>query len=89
MPEPGTLTDTDRRVLGYLRESGADYPALVAGNTGAHIPLVERRISVLVDRGLVEAVSGETVYRITAAGEAAIDCPESDPQAGRSTLGLE
>lgn len=89
MPEPSTLTDTDRRVLAYLRESGADYPALVAGNTGAHIPLVERRISVLVERGLLEEVTDESIYRITAAGETALDGPESDAYAGRSTLELE
>ncbi|WP_313694511.1 DUF2250 domain-containing protein [Halorarum halobium] len=89
MPEPSTLTDTDRRVLAYLRESGADYPALVAGNTGAHIPLVERRIAVLEDLGLLEAVTDESVYRITPAGEAALDGPDAERRNGHSTADVE
>ena len=88
MPEPSSLTDTDRRVLRYLRESGADYPALVAGNTGVHIPLVERRIVTLVERGYIEAVTGETIYRITEAGENVLETPEG-ASAGRSAADAE
>lgn len=63
------LNSTDERVLAYLADSGADYPALIASNTGLHAPHVERRVDALADAGLVEAVSDETIYRITAAGE--------------------
>lgn len=89
MPEPSSLTDTDRRVLSYLQDSGADYPALVAGNTGVHIPLVERRISVLVEHGLLERVTGESIYRITADGESALASFDGGTEVGRSTADAE
>ena len=62
------LNSTDVRVLAYLEESGADYPALVASNTGLHAPHVERRCDALREAGLVESVSDEVVYRITGDG---------------------
>ena len=71
-PNPG-LTDADERVLRYLRSVRVDYPALVSGNTGLHVSLVERRIETLEADGYVEAVTGETIYRITPAGERALD----------------
>ncbi len=70
-PKPPARVDlnrSDERVLSYLVRNGADYPALIAGHTGLHVSYVERRIEVLAESGLIEAVSGETVYRITAAG---------------------
>ncbi|WP_418280944.1 DUF2250 domain-containing protein [Halorubrum sp. DTA98] len=67
------LTRSDRRVLSYLVESSADYPALIAGNTGLHVAYVERRIESMVEAGLIEDVSGEVVYRITAAGRDVLD----------------
>ena len=63
------LSNADRRVLKHLHENGADYPALIASNTGLHIPLVERRCVVLDDAGLIEAVSGEVIYRLTELGQ--------------------
>ena len=66
------LTRTDDQILEYLAAAGADYPALIAANTGQHVTYVERRIEWLADRGLVEAVSGEVVYRSTGAGRDAI-----------------
>ncbi|WP_253736473.1 DUF2250 domain-containing protein [Halohasta salina] len=63
-----TLTPADRRILAYLAVSGADYPALIASNTGLHVPLVERRCLVLEAAGLLEPVSGEVIYRLTAYG---------------------
>lgn len=62
------LERTDRRVLCHLDETGADYPALIASNTGLHIPLVERRIVELREQGYVEKVSEEAIYRITESG---------------------
>ncbi len=63
-----TLSTADRRILQHLAASGADYPALIASNTGLHIPLVERRCEVLEADGLVEPVTGEVLYRVTEYG---------------------
>lgn len=72
MPEPASLSDADERVLRHLADATADYPALVAANTGLHIPLVERRIATLEERGFLEAATGERIYRITSAGRDAL-----------------
>ncbi|UIO99591.1 DUF2250 domain-containing protein [Halobaculum sp. CBA1158] len=72
MPEPTSLSDADERVLRHLSGTGVDYPALVAANTGLHIPLVERRLATMEERGFVEAATGERIYRITDAGTAAL-----------------
>ncbi len=64
----GTLSTADRRILQHLAASGADYPALIASNTGLHIPLVERRCEALEAAGLIEPVTGEVVYRMTEYG---------------------
>ena len=72
MPQPTSLPDADERVLRHLDGAGADYPALVAANTGLHIPLVERRLAALAERGFVEAATAEQIYRITEAGRRAL-----------------
>ncbi|GAA0206846.1 hypothetical protein GCM10009000_021570 [Halobacterium noricense] len=72
MPEPSDLSDADERVLRHLDGSSADYPALVAANTGLHIPLVERRLATLSERGFVEAVTDEQIFRITERGRRAL-----------------
>lgn len=72
MPEPTDLSDADERVLRHLDGSSADYPALVAANTGLHIPLVERRMATLAERGFVEAVTDEQIFRITERGRRAL-----------------
>jgi len=72
MPEPTELSDADERVLRHLDGSSADYPALVAANTGLHIPLVERRMATLAEHGFVEAVTDEQVFRITERGRRAL-----------------
>ncbi|MFC7069464.1 DUF2250 domain-containing protein [Halobaculum lipolyticum] len=82
MPRPTDLSDADERVLRHLHDAGADYPALVAANTGLHIPLVERRIATLEDRGYVEAATGERIYRITEPGRRAL---AGDPPVARPT----
>ncbi|WP_201289468.1 DUF2250 domain-containing protein [Halobaculum saliterrae] len=73
MPEPTDLSDADERVLRHLADTSADYPALVAANTGLHIPLVERRMATLAERGFVEVATAERLYRITEAGRRALD----------------
>jgi len=64
----GTLSTAERRILQHLTASGADYPALIASNTGLHIPLVERRCEMLEAAGLIQPVTGEVVYRLTEYG---------------------
>ncbi len=70
--ESVALNVSDRRILRYLDGSTADYPALIAGNTGLHVGYVERRIETLSTSGLVEPVSGEVIYRITRLGREAL-----------------
>ncbi|WP_435062309.1 DUF2250 domain-containing protein [Halobaculum sp. EA56] len=72
MPEPTELSDADERVLCHLADTSADYPALVAANTGLHIPLVERRMATLAERGFVEVATAERLYRITEDGRRAL-----------------
>ncbi|PSQ07493.1 DUF2250 domain-containing protein [Halobacteriales archaeon QS_6_71_20] len=87
MPQSTSLSDADERVLRHLERAGADYPALVAANTGLHIPLVERRVAALADRGLVEAATAEEIYRVTDAGRRALapDSTAADDAAPAST----
>lgn len=67
-----TLSTADWRILQYLSSAGADYPALIASNTGLHIPLVERRCDALEAAGLVELVSDEILYRLTEYGRSMV-----------------
>ena len=71
-----TLTRSDERVLAYLTGVGTDYPAFVASNTGLYVAHVESRLDALEAAGLVEQVTDEVVYRVTAAGRDALreDC---------------
>lgn len=72
------LTRSDERVLAYLDDVGTDYPAFVASNTGLYADHVESRLAALESTGLVEQVTGETVYRVTEAGRDALreDCAQ-------------
>jgi len=63
------MRPADEEILSALYESRPDYLALVANRLGMHLGYVERRCDVLVDEGLVEAVTGEAVYRTTELGE--------------------
>lgn len=58
----------DGRILERFDEERAQYPALVGTVLGMHLPYVERRCEELAARGLLETVSGEVVYRVTADG---------------------
>lgn len=71
--QPAWSRPADRAVVEFLAEHGPEYPAIVANRTGQHAPRVERRCDVLADRGLLEAVSGEVVYRTTDAGDRAAE----------------
>lgn len=69
----GDFNSTDERLLAYLAADGPDYPALIASNTGLHVGNVERRVETLRKEGLIEDVSGEVIYRITADGRSALE----------------
>jgi hypothetical protein len=71
--QPAWSRPADRVILSFLADQRAEYPAIVANRTGMHTPHVEQRCEELADRGLLEAVSGEVVYRVTEAGQRAVD----------------
>lgn len=66
------LRTADRAILEFLDDNGAEYAAIIANRTGVHTSYAESRIEVLAGRGLIEPVTGEVVYRLTAAGEDAL-----------------
>ncbi|MFB6138099.1 MAG: helix-turn-helix domain-containing protein [Halobacteriaceae archaeon] len=68
---PG-LRPADETILAALAASRAEYPAILAAETGLHVPYVRRRCDALAESGLVEQVSDEVVYRLTDAGERAL-----------------
>lgn len=74
-PGPEELTDADRRVLSFLHTNGAEFPALIASNTGLYVTLAERRCAFLEETGFIESVDEATVYRLTERG---IDYLESE-----------
>ena len=71
--QPTWSRPADRNILEFLDDTGAEYPAIVANRIGMHAPYVETRCAELTERGLLEAVSGEVVYRLTEAGERACE----------------
>lgn len=70
MSRPGRdeLTDADRRVMRFLDSNGAEFPALIASNTGLYVTLAERRCTFLEEAGYIESVDEATVYRLTDRG---------------------
>jgi hypothetical protein len=63
------LRPTDVAILDHLSEHGLDYPAVIAAAHAVDTDRTRRRADALASRGLVESVSPEVVYRITARGE--------------------
>ncbi|WP_336036931.1 hypothetical protein [Halobacterium yunchengense] len=70
---PAWSRPADTAILEFLADSDPEYPAIVANRIGMHAPYVETRCRELAARGLVEAVSGEVVYRLTERGERALE----------------
>lgn len=66
---PDWTHPTDERIVRHLRENEPEYVPLVANRLGMHLGYVERRVETLVERGLVEPVTGEVVYAVTDQGE--------------------
>ncbi|MFC6731457.1 DUF2250 domain-containing protein [Haladaptatus sp. DYSN1] len=72
------MHSADHRILDYLQRERPDYAPLIANRLGMHLKYVEGRIDVLCTYGLLEAISGEVVYRITDRGVAYLE-GEIDP----------
>jgi DNA-binding Lrp family transcriptional regulator len=66
---PDPLHPADERILSYLSEHPPDYVPIVANRLGMHLRYVERRVDILVDRGLLRPVTGEVIYTATEKGE--------------------
>lgn len=71
--QPAWSRPADSHILEFLAESEPEYPTIVANRLGMHTPYVESRFEELAERGLVEAVTGEVVYRTTDRGARAIE----------------
>lgn len=69
MSSPAWMQPADERILEHLRDNPPDYVPLVANRLGMHLAYVERRFDQLVEHGLVEPVTPETIYDITERGE--------------------
>lgn len=70
MPHPPEWAHpADERILGYLQENPPDYVPLIANRLGMHLGYVERRVDTLVEKGLLEPVTGEEIYAVTERGE--------------------
>lgn len=67
--EPEWTRPADEQIMKYLRDHPPDYVPLVANRLGIHLSYAERRVEVLVERGLLEAVTEESIYRLTERGE--------------------
>ncbi|MEF8853068.1 MAG: hypothetical protein V5A44_04800 [Haloarculaceae archaeon] len=70
------MRPTDTVILEHLSERGIDYPEVIAAKRAFGPDRASRRAEDLADRGLVEPVSREVVYRITERGEARLDATE-------------
>jgi hypothetical protein len=72
----------DEAILEFLLENPPEYAPLIAGQIGMHHTNVERRCRVLTEHGLLEAVSEEVVYRLTASGERCLRGTEEGAEFG-------
>jgi hypothetical protein len=59
----------DDRILEFFGDNPPEYVPIVANRLGIHLRYAERRVEVLVEKGLLRAVSKEVVYTTTEAGE--------------------
>lgn len=66
---PDPLRPVDRRILEHLRDNPPDYIPLIANRLGMNLSYAERRCEVLIERGLMEPVTNEKIYRLSERGE--------------------
>lgn len=83
---PNWPTTVDRTILHDLHEEGPDYLPLVASRRGLHVETARRRCEQLVERGYVEKISEEVVYRITERGVAELEAMRAADDAGSSRI---
>lgn len=76
-----SLRPADRLILEHLRDNPPTYMALVANRLGMPTGYVTRRKALLVERGLIEPVTNEAIYRVTEAGEGYLDRTAPTPTA--------
>lgn len=62
------LRETDERILEYLDHHPPDYIPLIANRLGVHLGYAERRCERLVEFGLIEPVTNESIYGLTDRG---------------------
>jgi DNA-binding IclR family transcriptional regulator len=70
---PDWMHRADVAILDYLHAERLDYVPLVASHLGLHLSYAEARCETLAERGLVEPVSEEVVYRLTERGRALLE----------------
>jgi predicted transcriptional regulator len=89
MPDQAEPTQpADVAILEYLSRERADYDLLIAQGAGLLPEYAEERFDTLTERGLIEPVSAETVYRITERGAVYADAYDSaDEPAAELTVG--
>lgn len=63
------LRPADREILRYLAENPPEYVPLIATRLGLPLGHANDRTAALVERGFVQPVTNECIYRLTEAGE--------------------
>jgi predicted ArsR family transcriptional regulator len=74
----------DERILEFFGEHSPEYVPIVANRLGIHVRYAERRVELLVERGLLEPVSNEVIYTTTEAGDRVL---AEDAAIGSATAG--
>lgn len=75
---PAWLRTADEQLLQYFVDHPPDYVPLVSNRLGIHLGYAERRVETLVEHGLLEPVTNESIYTITDAGRRALAAPEGE-----------
>jgi DNA-binding MarR family transcriptional regulator len=78
---PDWLRSADEQLLRYFETHPPDYVPLAANRLGLHLGYAERRVAVLVEHGLLESVTNESIYTVTEAGRQALRTQETAPVA--------
>lgn len=79
--QPNWLRSVDVSILEYLERHPPEYVPLVANRLGVHLGYAEDRFALLVEHGLVTAVTNESIYTLTDRGRAVLGSAESEEEA--------
>lgn len=74
-----TLRPADREILRYLAKNPPEYVPLMATRLGLPLGHANDRTAALVERGFVEQVTNECIYRLTEAGERRLQEATAEP----------